>query len=35
MKTRKSAFSFIAAILIFSLVAAGCTPKTETGNNGN
>ncbi|MGO4547554.1 peptide ABC transporter substrate-binding protein [Paenibacillus sp. 2TAB23] len=34
MRTRKSAFSFIAALLILAIIAVGCTPKEETGNNG-
>lgn len=34
MRSTKFAFSFIAALLIFAIVAAGCTPKEETSNNG-
>lgn len=34
MRTRNSAFSFMAVLLILAIVAVGCTPKNETGNNG-
>lgn len=34
MRTRKSALSFIAALLILAIVAVGCTPKEEIGKNG-
>lgn len=34
MRTRKSALSFISTLLVLAIVAVGCTPKEETGNNG-
>ncbi|WP_424766589.1 peptide ABC transporter substrate-binding protein [Paenibacillus sp. sgz302251] len=33
MRTRKSAFSFIAALLILAIVVTGCTPKNNDGAN--
>lgn len=35
MRTRKSAFTFMTALLILAIVAAGCTPKNEIGNKGS
>ncbi|MFX3634116.1 MAG: ABC transporter substrate-binding protein [Candidatus Pristimantibacillus sp.] len=34
MRTRKSALTFISTLLVLAIVAVGCTPKEETGNNG-